>query len=115
MSILPDIPRTFTALAEWLACLVLVSGQSKRLSRPLFWGVAMGWLEVQAAFLQLTGSVPLGWWHPDYPRRGQLVLSAAAHAAAAGLSRKASHPSGISPQLPHQISCVISGPSKGVY
>ena len=64
MSILPDIPRTFTALAEWLACLVLVSGQSRRLSRPLFWGVAVGWLAVQTAFLQITGSVPLGWWLP---------------------------------------------------
>ena len=64
MSALPDIPRTFTALAEWLACLVLMSGQSKRLSRPLFWGVAVVWFVVQAAFLQLTDSVPLGWWLP---------------------------------------------------
>lgn len=64
MSALPDIPRTFTALAEWLACLVLMSSQPKRLSRPMLWATAAGWLVVQELFLQLTGDVPLGWWLP---------------------------------------------------
>lgn len=64
MSTLPDIPRTFTALAEWLACLVLMSSQPKRLSRPMLWATAAGWLVVQELFLQLTGDVPLGWWLP---------------------------------------------------
>lgn len=64
MSTLPDIPRTFTALAEWLACLVLMSSQPKRLSHPMLWATAAGWLVVQELFLQLTGNVPLGWWLP---------------------------------------------------
>ena len=64
MSTLPDIPRTFTALAEWLACLVLMSSQPKRLTRPMLWATAAGWLVVQELFLQLTGDVPLGWWLP---------------------------------------------------
>ena len=63
-SSLPDIPRLYTALAEWLACLVLMSGQAKRLSGPAFWGTAAVGLAVQAVFLQLTGDVPLGWWLP---------------------------------------------------
>ena len=64
MSTLPDIPRTCTALAEWLACLVLMSSQPKRLTRPMLWATAAGWLVVQELFLQLTGDVPLGWWLP---------------------------------------------------
>lgn len=62
--VLPDIPRLYTALAEWLACLLCVLTL-----RPRFGGVARalisaGMLAAMGAFLQLTGSVPLHWWIP---------------------------------------------------
>ena len=44
---LSDIPRAVTALAEWCACLVYVSGHTRRLHGPRLWGVLGAGLAVQ--------------------------------------------------------------------
>lgn len=51
---LPDIPRLFTALAEWLACMVCILEQRQRFARWKVWGMLGLALPVQAVFLVLT-------------------------------------------------------------
>lgn len=61
---LPDIPRLYTALAEWLAVMVYARSLPRRGSRRAQWigsaafGLGLG------VFLQMTGDVPLAWWVP---------------------------------------------------
>ena len=64
MTILPDIPRLYTALAEWLACLMYVVALRRRFGSTATILCAAGWLAGLSAFLQLTGNVPLAWWIP---------------------------------------------------
>ncbi len=61
---LPDIPRLYTALAEWLACLLYVLAWRPRFGKAATALLSGGWLLVMGAFLQLTGHVPLVWWIP---------------------------------------------------
>lgn len=53
---LPDIPRIFTALAEWLACFVCILPLRKRewMSRGVFAAVSAGFLTVQLLFMDAT-------------------------------------------------------------
>lgn len=66
MTTLPDIPRLYTALAEWLACVLLVTFLKKRFSRAVTVLICLGMLVVQSVFLWCTalGRVPLAWWLP---------------------------------------------------
>lgn len=64
MTILPDIPRLYTALAEWLACLMYIVTLRRRFGNSATILCAAGWLVGLSAFLQLTGNVPLAWWIP---------------------------------------------------
>ena len=61
---LPDIPRLYTALAEWLACLLYLLALRPRFGRVGTVLLGAGWLVGMGAFLQLTGHVPLVWWIP---------------------------------------------------
>ena len=61
---LSDIPRAVTALAEWCACLVYVSGHTRRLHGPRLWGVLGAGLAVQCLFLTLTDGLRLLFWLP---------------------------------------------------
>lgn len=61
---LPDIPRLYTALAEWLACLLYVLALRRRFGKPATALLGSVWLLVMGTFLQLTGQVPLVWWIP---------------------------------------------------
>lgn len=61
---LPDIPRLYTALAEWLACLLYVLALRPRFGRMATALICAGWLVGMGVFLQLTGHVPLVWWIP---------------------------------------------------
>ena len=61
---LPDIPRLYTALAEWCACLIYVLPLRGRLRGWRFWLTAAGALAIQGAFLGLTGGLPLPFWIP---------------------------------------------------
>lgn len=64
MSITPNIPRLFTALAEWSACLVCIFRFRPRFKGAALWGTLALALLVQGAFLYATGTLPLGWWVP---------------------------------------------------
>lgn len=62
--LIENIPRLHTALAEWLACLVYILQLPHRRRGVGLWGRAAGFLAAQAAFLYLTGDVPLALWMP---------------------------------------------------
>lgn len=55
--ILPDIPRFYTALAEWLSCLLCMRELVRRFSGWRFWGIAGTAFLVQSVFLVLTGGL----------------------------------------------------------
>ena len=55
--ILPDIPRFYTALAEWLSCLLCMRELVRRFSGWRFWGIAGTVFLVQSVFLVLTGGL----------------------------------------------------------
>ena len=58
-----DIPRICTALAEWGACMVyLCLIKREKFRRLSFWLVSLAVLAVQAAFLELTGGLPVAFW-----------------------------------------------------
>lgn len=61
---LPDIPRLYTALAEWCACMVYIMAVPRRLRSwklPLWSGTI---LVVLSVFLVLTGDLSIGFWLP---------------------------------------------------
>ncbi|QOY35246.1 GHKL domain-containing protein [Anaerobacillus isosaccharinicus] len=63
--VLPDIPRVYTALAEWLACVVYISILKRTLAGwklATFAGVV---LVLQTAFLVLTKDLPIVLWIPS--------------------------------------------------
>lgn len=64
MTVLPDIPRLYTALAEILAAVLYAQAVPPRIARPVYWGITVGWGALLAVFLHLTGNVPLVWWIP---------------------------------------------------
>lgn len=60
--ILPDIPRLYTALAEWLACILCILEMKRCING---WKLALtsaGALILQAAFLTLTKGLGDFWW-----------------------------------------------------
>ena len=40
--LIPNIPRLYTALAEWLACVLYICKYSKRRSGGWLWGILLG-------------------------------------------------------------------------
>lgn len=64
MMTLPDIPRLYTALAEWLACLLYILALRRRFDKTATAAFSGAGLVLLGVFLQLTGSVPLAWWIP---------------------------------------------------
>ena len=64
MTALPDIPRLYTALAEWLACLLYILTLRRRFGAAVTAVVSGLALVLLGTFLQLTGDVPLAWWIP---------------------------------------------------
>ena len=59
-----DIPRAYTALAEWLACMVYAQQFRHRLSKRNYYLLSAFWLVLQIAFLTLTDELPLLLWIP---------------------------------------------------
>ena len=64
MSVLPDLPRLYTALAEILAALLYAQARPSRTAKPVYWAITAVWAILLAVFLHLTGHVPLAWWVP---------------------------------------------------
>ncbi len=62
--LMPDIPRVYTAIAEWLACMIFILPFKKRFS-PGVTGVIMAvMLAVQSGFMVVTEDVRLFFWIP---------------------------------------------------
>ena len=61
---LSDIPRLFTAIAEWCACLVFVHKRPLRITGPRLWGVLGVGLVIQCLFLGLTDGLRIVLWFP---------------------------------------------------
>lgn len=60
--VLPDIPRIYTGIAEWLACLLCILQARRKLSAWKLFGVSAAALVFQAGFLILTeGLDDLAW------------------------------------------------------
>lgn len=62
--VISDIPRIFTALAEWLACVVYLSQCPKRMKGTKYKAVVGGFLLLQCLWLELTGTLELVFWIP---------------------------------------------------
>ena len=58
------MPRLFTALAEWGACMVFLLQYPRKFHGSRFWMAAGGTLLLQGMWLGLTGSLPVALWMP---------------------------------------------------
>lgn len=59
-----EIPRLYTAFAEWSACMIFVALLERRFKTSVTVALAFLCLTFSGAFLQLTGNVPVIWWVP---------------------------------------------------
>lgn len=65
IDILPDIPRFYTALAEWMACMFYISLLRKQITGWKFVALSSGVLSVQTVFLIITKDLPIIYWIPS--------------------------------------------------
>lgn len=63
-SIYHDIPRIYTAIAEWSACMVYLLLLMKPEQKKFFWPKSAAALVIQIVFLELTGKLPMFLWIP---------------------------------------------------
>ena len=59
-----DIPRLYTAIAEWLACLTYCLVLKRRVSGVKFVGISAAALVIQSTFLVTTKSLHIYLWLP---------------------------------------------------
>ena len=64
VSAIPDIPRIYTALAEWLSCGLLVLLIKPKLNKSLTALAAIAYLAILVVFMELTANVVLWLWLP---------------------------------------------------
>lgn len=62
--IMPDIPRIYTAIAEWMACMLFILPVKKRFDRVKTGVLMAAALVIQSLFLTMTGSVRIYFWIP---------------------------------------------------
>lgn len=62
--VMPDIPRIYTALAEWSACLVFIILLQKRFDFLKSSGIAVAAFAIQAVFLVVTDDLQILFWIP---------------------------------------------------
>lgn len=63
-TVLLELPRLYTALAEWLACIVYILPLKKQLKGGALFALSGGFLMVQSLFLTLTKDLPIYFWIP---------------------------------------------------
>lgn len=64
MTTLPDIPRLYTALAEWLAVVLYAQSRPPRFARKITLAASVMLAVLLGVFLEATGEVPIAWWVP---------------------------------------------------
>ena len=62
--IMPDIPRIYTAIAEWLACMLFILPVKKRFANGKTGALMAVFLLIQSVFLMITGNVKIYFWIP---------------------------------------------------
>lgn len=60
--VLPNIPRVYTALAEWMACFVCVYWTKRRIRGWKFMALSVAALVIQSLFLMVTEGLNGIWW-----------------------------------------------------
>ena len=63
-NLMPDIPRIYTAIAEWMACMIFIVLLKKRFEWWKSGLIMAGMLVLQSVFLVATGNVPIYFWIP---------------------------------------------------
>ena len=63
-NVIPDIPRLYTALAEWLSCLMLVLLLKPKVKRSRLTVYSTLYLGLIIAFMELTATVVIWLWIP---------------------------------------------------
>lgn len=63
-ALIPDIPRLYTAIAEWAACMGFVLVSRKRFNGIKFWLLAAACLVAFVGYQYLAGLLPLYLWIP---------------------------------------------------
>ena len=61
---IPDIPRIYTALAEWLSCLIIVLSLKPNVSRKKLIGFSLIYLVSLIIFMELTATIVIWLWVP---------------------------------------------------
>lgn len=64
MNAMPDIPRIYTAIAEWAACLIFILMLRPRYDKKRTVVIACLWLALQILFLEITANIILWLWLP---------------------------------------------------
>ena len=62
--LMPDIPRLYTAIAEWMACMIFILPFKKRFSSIVTGCIMAGMFGIQSVFLTVTDDVRLYFWIP---------------------------------------------------
>ena len=57
-----DIPRYYTAIAEWISCMLFCFFYRRKIKKSCFAGIAVGMLVLQTGWLMLTGNVSTLFW-----------------------------------------------------
>jgi len=70
-----DIPRLYTAIAEWAACMVFLLNMKKRFKGSKFCAFALGGLVFQIFFLTVTANVNIVFWIPCMMLAAALMIS----------------------------------------
>ena len=63
-NVIPDIPRFYTAIAEWLSCLVMVILLKPKIEKNKFIIASVCYLALLIPFMELTESVKIWFWIP---------------------------------------------------
>ena len=74
MQIYEDIPRLYTALAEWSACLTYLLLIRKTVRSAPFWLISVAFLILQSLWLLSTGNLPTVFWIPSMLFRSSSLL-----------------------------------------
>ena len=62
--IMPDIPRIYTAVAEWMACMLFILPVKKRFQKRQMAGIMAAVLLIQSVFLVMTDDIKIYFWIP---------------------------------------------------
>lgn len=71
---MPDIPRFYTAFAEWISCMLFVVQMKKRFDRKKTVCMMLGMLIVQSVFLILTADLFIYFWIPCMVIAGVMMV-----------------------------------------